>query len=200
MRTHRISSHTPEEKRRLSNLAHSVEGILLGGVGVLALGGNVVSWAAGAWPMLILVAGLLLLILIYPRHPLEDWAAIWNDAQQRQHTLMATAVALAGAAELLRRSSAAWGYVWPGAMLLIGALFLTHPQHGTGTAMVRAVSQHRILGLTAIAAGLLRTAEIVTRASLFALLWPLALLIAAAQLILYREPEGAYETGHGAHT
>jgi len=148
-----------------------------------------------------LVAGVLLLVLIYPRHPLSDWPAIWHDPQQRQHTIMAAAIAVAGAAELLRGSNPAWAYVWPGATLLIGALFLTHTQHGTGAALIKAVRQHRILGITLILASLLRVAEIITGVSALAILWPLALLAAAVQLIIYREPEGAFEAedSHAGH-
>lgn len=206
MKQHSFASHTPEEMRRLSNLGHIVEGLLLGAVGALAIVGNLglAAWASTAWPILILVAGVLLLALIYPRHPLSDWPAIWQDPQQRQHTIMAAAIAVAGAAELLRGSNPAWGYVWPAATLLIGVMFLTHAQHGTGEAVVKAVWQHRMLGITAIIAGLLRVAEIGTGASAFAILWPIGLLAAAAQLIIYREPEGAYAAdssrshpGHG---
>lgn len=201
MKQHRFASHTPEERRRLSNLGHIVEGLLLGAVGVLALleSTGVASWAATAWPILILVAGVLLLILIYPRHPFSDWPAIWRDAQQQQHTIMAAAIAVAGVAELLRGLGSVWGYVWPGVMLLIGGMFLIHEQHGTSAAAAKAVWQHRILGLTAIIAGLLRAAEVGTGSSPLAILWPLVLLAAAAQLVLYREPEGAFEIGHG-HT
>ena len=36
---------------------------------------------------------------------------------------------------------------------------------------------------------------------MFALLWLVALLLAAAQLLFYREPEGVYEAGeHGARS
>lgn len=203
MKTHRFASHALQEKRRLSNLGHIVEGLLLGTVGVLALLASIgiASWTATAWAILILVAGLLLLLLIYPRHPLDDWPAIWRDAQQRQHTIMATAIALAGAAELLKGVFAPLVYVWPLVMLIIGGLFLTHAQHGTGEAVVKAVWQHRLLGITVIVAGLLRAAEIASGLSLWAILWPLVLLTAAAQLIMYREPEGAFEPqgGHGAH-
>jgi cell wall-active antibiotic response 4TMS protein YvqF len=203
VKTHRFASHTPGESRRLSNLGHIVEGILLGAVGGLALLGNLglASWASTAWPILILVAGVLLLVLIYPRHPLADWPAIWRDPQQRQHTIMAVAIAVAGAAELLRANSPLWAYVWPGVILLIGVMFLTHRQHGTGEAVTKAVWQHRLLGITAVVAGLLRFAEVLTAAKIWSILWPLVLLAAAAQLVLYREPEGAYEVGadHGEH-
>jgi len=189
--------------RRLSNLGHLIEGLLLAAVGVLTIleGIRVAAWASKAWPILILVAGVLLLLLIYPRHPLSDWPAIWRDPQQREHTIMAASIAVAGVAELLRGSSVGWAYVWPGVMLLIGVLFLTHAQHGTGAAVVKALWQHRILGLTAIVAGLLRVAEVSTGVSVLGILWPIVLMAAAAQLILYREPEGAYEAegGHGGH-
>ena len=33
----------------------------------------------------------------------------------------------------------------------------------------------------------------------FAFLWPMALLLASVQLILYREPEGAYEQEAHSH-
>jgi len=199
MKRHRFGSHTPEEMRRGSNLGHRLEGLLLTAVGVIALLGNLglAAWASTAWPILILIAGLLLLVLLYPTHPLTDWPAIWRDPQQRQHTIMAAAIALAGASESVRGSNPALAYVWPAALLMIGVLFLTHPQHGTGEAVVRAVRQHRVLGTTAIIAGLLRAAEFGTGTTLFAVLWPLALLGAAAQLLLYREPEGAFEAGGG---
>ncbi len=37
MKQHSFFSHTPGEKRRLSNLGHTVHGLLLGIVGALAL-------------------------------------------------------------------------------------------------------------------------------------------------------------------
>ncbi len=204
MKLHSFTSHTPEEKRRLSNLGHIVVGALLAAVGVLALlhspGG--IAWVSTAWPILILVAGLLLLFLIYPRHPFSEWPLIWRDGQQREHTIMAVAIAAAGAAELLRGSLPALGYVFPAAILLIGGMFTAHEQHGTSEAATKAVRQHRILGVTVIIAGLLRVVEVVTGTGLLAILWPLALLTAAVQLLIYREPEGAYEAegGHGGHS
>ncbi len=203
MRRHRLASHAPDEKRRLSNLGHLVEGLVLTIVGVLALIGSigVVAWASTAWPLLILLAGVLLLVLIYPLHPLSDWSAIWRDPQQRQHTIMATGLVVAGTSELLRASGdRGWGYVWPVVLLVVGVLFLTHAQHGRGRAVARAVLLHRILGITVICAGLLRAMEVGTGESVFAFLWPIALLVAAAQLIVYREPEGAFEeAAHAGH-
>ena len=203
MKQHSFLSHTPAEMRHLSNLGHIVEGTLFTIVGVLSLLGNLAAfaWASSAWPILVLISGILLLLLLYPRHPISEWPLIWRDAQQRQHTVIAIAIAVAGAAELLQSAIPALSYVWPVAIILTGALFLFHAQHGTSEAAARAVRLHRILGITLIVAGLLNLVDVASGAGFAAILWPIALLIAAAQLFLYREPEGAYkaESGHGSH-
>ena len=204
MKQHSFLLHSPEEMRRLSNLGHMMEGVLFGIVGLLALLSNLngFTWAASAWPILVTVSGVLLLLLLYPRHPMSDWPLIWRDAQQREHTIIAFAALLAGAAELLQSAMPVLDYVWPAALMLIGGLFFFHAQHGTSEASVKALRQHRVLGITLIVAGLLRLIEISRGAELAGILWPLTLLIAAAQLLLYREPESAYEgelthMGHG---
>jgi hypothetical protein len=203
MKRHSFASHTPEESRHLSDLGHVIEGVILAFVGVLALlsAFNIAPWAATTWPSLILFAGFALLLLIYPRHPVSDWPAIWRDAQQRQHTIMAATICAAGAAELLKARYSALAYVWPLGLFVVGGLFLTHAQHGTGEAVRRAVWQHRLLGGTLVAAGLLHAAEIGMDSSLAGRLWPGLLLAAAAQLVFYREPAGAYEpdSSHGQH-
>jgi len=201
LKTHRFRSHTPAEARRLSNLAHIAGGALLIIVGLLALAGNlsISSWAHAAWQMLLIVAGVLLLVGIYLRHPREDWLLLWNDAQQREHTIMAFAIAVAGAVEFFRGNALSiFVFVFPLAIFLIGFLFLAHKQHGTGAAQTRAVWIHRVLGGTLILAASLRTAEFIAPNFLFTLLWPLALCAAGIQLMIYREPQGAYEGMHSA--
>lgn len=204
MKQHSFVSHTPEEMRRLSNLAHIIEGILIAIVGLLALLGNVdtLQWASTAWPLLILIAGIVLLFLLYALHPASEWGLIWRDAQQREHTIIAAAVAIAGVAELLSSGTPALNYVWPAAIILTGLLFLFHAQHGTSEAAARAVRQHRALGITLILAGSLSFVELLNGVRFAAILWPIVLLLAAVQLLLYREPVGAYEVGpeHGGHT
>lgn len=203
MKQHSFVSHTPEEMRRLSNLAHIIEGALIAIVGLLTLLGNlgVFTWVSLAWPILVLISGIVLLFLLYPLHPMSEWGLIWRDAQQRQHTIIAIAIAIAGGADLLSSASPALDYAWPAAIILTGGLFLFHAQHGTSEAAARAVRQHRALGITLILAGLLNFIVILSEARLAAILWPVVLLIAAVQLLLYREPEGAYEGGaeHGGH-
>jgi branched-subunit amino acid permease len=126
---------------------------------------------------------------------------IWRDVQQRQHTIIAIAIAIAGGAELLSSTIPILSYVWPTAIILTGGLFFFHAQHGTSEAAARAVLQHRFLGSTLIVAGLLNLIEIISGSRFAAILWPIVLLLAAVQLLLYREPVGAYEVGaeHGGH-
>jgi len=148
VRTHRLASHTAQEMRRLSNLGHVVEGTLLAAVGLLALLATLGSaeWPNTVYAGLMVAAGVVLLIALYPRHPVSDWGTIWSDPQQRENTIMAAAVGLAGVAELLARGRSPFGFAWPAALALIGTLFLTHAQHGTGEAMGRAVRRHRWIG------------------------------------------------------
>ena len=142
-----------------------------------------------------------MLFLLYPLHPVSEWGLIWRDAQQRQHTIIAVVVAIAGVAELLSSTIPVLSYVWPAAIIVTGGLFLFHAQHGTSEAAARAVRQHRRLGSTLVIAGLLNFVEIVNGARFAAMLWPIVLLIGAVQLLGYREPVGAYESGaeHGPH-
>ena len=200
MKRHSFLAHTPEEMRRLSNSGHILEGILFAIVGLIVLMDKLGSfaWTSSAWPILILVSGILLLLLLYPLHPVGEWPLIWRDAQQRQHTIIAVALLIASATELLQSAMPELAYGWPAALTLIGGLFLFHAQHGTSEAAAKAVRQHRALGTTIIVAGLLRLIEIASGAELVGILWPITLLVAAAQLLLYREPEGAHE-GESAH-
>jgi hypothetical protein len=195
MKTHRFEAHSPEENRRLSNLGHLVEGAIFALVSIMAFVGwlGVAAWADGVWRGAAILAGLSLLAALYASHPRADWPLVWGDAQQKQHTLIAGLVMLGGAVDLISQPGSALRYVWPGALLLVGFLFLIHKQHGTSEAAARAVRRHQILGMTIMLSGFLRALQIFTEVNVFGLLWPAALFLAAVQLILYREPEGAYE-------
>ncbi len=199
--------HSPQEMRFLSDLAHWIEGGILGAVALAAL-----AEAAGRlraspgrylWPSLILVAGLFLAPYLFLHHGLaqidKTWRLVLQDMQQQQHLTMAALLLVAGAAELAARGGAlralAWRLAWPAALAAIGALFLIHLQHGAEAAVTWAQTVHRYLGIVLIAAALLRAAQVVglRPARLFAYGWALALLAAALLLASYREPEGAYE-------
>jgi len=75
MKQHSFLSHTPEEMRQLSNLDHIVEGALFAIVGLLALLGNlgIFTWVSSAWPILVLISGIVLLCLLYALHPVSEW-------------------------------------------------------------------------------------------------------------------------------
>lgn len=51
--------------------------------------------------------GIVLLVLLFVLHLVSEWGLIWRNAQQRHHTIIATAVAIAGGAELLSSASPA---------------------------------------------------------------------------------------------
>ncbi|MBI5300633.1 MAG: hypothetical protein HY868_00735 [Chloroflexi bacterium] len=201
LKQHRFASHSPDERRRLSDFGHIVEGALLGAVAMLALLNalGIAAWAWLAWSLLLLSSGVVLLFLLYARHPLPDWSAIWSDMQQHQHTQMAAASVLAGAAELVRAGTpnVILGIVFPAMLVFIGMSFVIHEQHGTGKAVAQAVVRHRILGATLAIAGLMRVTEIFLGQPSLAFAWSIVLLAAAVQLLLYREPAGAYEMHRG---
>lgn len=209
---HRMDQlHTPEELRKLSNLGHWVEGVIFGVVGLSALIEVATSIGGGGtryvWPVFILFAGVFLPFYILLHHGLGKVGLVWRtttaDPQQRQHLIMAVLLFASGAVETLRVfrwvSDPGWAYVWPAALGVIGALFITHAQHGTHSAVVSSVRTHRVLGITILLAGVAKAVHEVMDSG-WGFIWPLLMLCAAAQLLLYREPPGAYEiAGHASH-
>ena len=109
---------------------------------------------------------------------------------------------MGGLAELLSRAgrlkARRWALVWPAAVAGVGLAFLLHTQHGTGDAVARAVTVHRLLAGVFIAAGMARAVEVLhdTRAGLLRYAWGVILLIAARILFTYRKPPGAYVEPH----
>lgn len=204
--------HTPNEMRSISDLAHSIEGAILGLAALVALvqatGQRGSGGARLIWPGLILTAGIALLgYLLLPHHGLDraraQWTFIFRDPQQRQHLVLAFLATVGGATELLYRMGrlrgVIWLFVWPAAVAVVGLMFAAHTQHGTEEAVARAVLIHRLLGILLIATGVFKAAETlwVARARWLAFPWTITLLAAAALLVLYREPEGAYSVEHG---
>lgn len=199
-----IPYHTPAELRQFSNLGHVVEGVLLGAVALVALAQAFGYFSTGraryVLPGLLIAAGLFLPAMLLAHPTLEVmWAhakITLADLQQKQHFAMALLLLGSGVAEVLaiRRSRPWLRMVWPIALMVIGVLFLVHPQHGTDEAMRMAGLIHRWLGLLCIAAGamfLLGLRRVKQRWP--RIIAPALLLSAAALLIVYREPPGAYE-------
>jgi len=192
-----------------SNLAHQVVGVLLGAVGIsagLEFFGVVSGIWLYAWPVLLLVVGLFVPLFIWAvarRHHVR-LAQVLADPQQRQHFILSGVIFGGGLAETLRVAGVLpglLGYAWPLALILIGLGFVTHTQHGTSEAMASAVRAHRLLGGTAILAGLARGLQVGLgdRAGVVGLRWIVLILLTALQFLIYHEPEGAYATGDSHH-
>jgi hypothetical protein len=185
-----------------SNFAHTIVGVLLFVVSVAA-GSEVLGAIRGGWryfwPVLLMMAGLFIpvFILWVARRYRVPIARLWADSQQRQHFILSTFLFIGGLAELIRLRGifpSLSGLVMPVMLGLIGYLFISHTQHGTAEAVAKAILAHRLLGVTLILAGLMRAIMVAssTASIVVGLAWTLLLLAAAIQLVLYREPEGAY--------
>ena len=203
--------HTAEEMQSFSNLAHTVEAVILGAVALAAF-----LEAAGylqhgrrrySWPALVLLSGVfLLLYLLLPYHGLEQmptqWSFILGDPQQRQHLLVALLAVAAGVAELSSRNerfvTARSRLVFPFVLMSIGLMFALHKQHGTDEAVRQAQLIHRYLGVSLMVSGVLRAVEVSLPGNRrwLGYSWSVTLLGAAILLGVYREPKGAYVMGH----
>lgn len=192
--------HSPGERRLLSNVGHWVEGGVLAvssGLALLDAARPELDWP-GRWsPRASLAAGVLLGggILVGTLHHGGPRAYLRHEHQDREHLKMACVIAGGGFAEA-RGGSGPGRLAGAASLATIGAMFLTHEQHGTGEALERSVAVHRRLGVSLIAAGVAKGAHAVRAPGPWHVVWPVAGLGVAAQLVSYREPEGAYEDEH----
>lgn len=190
-------------QRKLSNIGHWAEGGLFAALGILVLlqaSGTLSRNGRFAIPVLLLAAGAFLPIFLFghghgtPGHAKEVAA----DSQQRQHLVMAALLFVSGFAQLAL--SAGWvttmalAYVWPGALAIIGVMFMLHTQHGDHAAMQKAIRFHRLLGTILVLSGVAYVVAL-HQGRAFAHVHGALLLVVAALLITYREPEGAYAAG-----
>lgn len=196
--------HSPKERRLLSNVGHWVEGGVLGlssGLALLDALRPELGWP-GRWsPRASVTAGVLLGggILVGTLHHGGPRAYLRHEHQDREHLKMACVIAAGGLAESGGGSGPA-RLGGAASLATIGAMFLTHEQHGTGEALERSVAVHRRLGGSLIAAGAAKAAHELRARGPWHVVWPVAALGVAAQLIGYREPEGAYEDEHADPT
>lgn len=189
--------HSPEERRLLSNIGHRVEGGLLGVTSALALLDAArpdLDWP-GRWsPRVAAGAGLVLGggILAGTLHHGGPRRYLAHEHQDLEHLRMAAVIATGGLIESAGHERIV-GLGGAGALGTIGAMFLRHEQHGTGEALAKSISVHRRLGRSLIAAGLAKAAHSLRARGPWQFAWPMAGLVVATQLIVYREPGGAYE-------
>jgi hypothetical protein len=185
-----------------STFAHRLVGVILFAVSVAA-GSEALGVISGVWrylwPVLLVIAGVFIpSFILWATHRYHvPFARLWADSQQRQHFALSTFIFIGGLAELIRLRGllpSLAGLVLPVMLGLIGYLFISHTQHGTAEAVAKATLAHRLLGGTLILAGLARGVAVATgiHSGVVGLSWTLLLLAAAIQLVLYREPEGAY--------
>lgn len=199
--------HTPEELIFYSNLVHQIEGGLFLVVVIIVFGQALGYWRKYlyVWPGLVLLAGFFLPLFSYAHHIGEldlAWRATIYDPPQRQHMGMAILLSIAGTAELVglkKQKQFIWRLIFPGLLMIIGVLFITHPQHGTGDAVMRAALIHSYLGAALIAAGLFKAAAVFWTDKKLAVIWLLPMLLASVLLIIYREPKGAYQIDNFNH-
>ena len=201
-----MGPQTPEELQWISNLAHWIEGGMFAIVALLALlqafGYAQSRGMQYIWPGLILLGGIFLPAFILLQRGISGIGTTWNlvvtDPQQREHFAMAVLLLVAGLAEMLLRTSqsrkAAWKFVSPVALAIIGVVFFVHTEYGTPEAIAEAARKHAYMGFAILLAGLFKAPEIlwINRFAWLAFPWIAMLLVAALLLITYREPPGAY--------
>lgn len=197
--------HTPEELVFFSNIAHWIEGGIFLVIAAIALlqtrGYFLKGWTVYLWPFIVFLSGLFLPIFVFIHHSDEFDLAIrasLADPQQVQHLSMAILLMIGGIGEIFSIRSGGKNIllklIFPTVILIIGGMFLLHPQHGTAEALHTAKIVHNALGTVLVLTGILRFF-----ASFFAekrkwLLYPwiFFLIISAILLITYHEPPGSY--------
>lgn len=197
--------HTPEEFRYLSSLGHWIAGYIFLGVTIIAFlqsRGFLIS-KKFLWPALVVLTGVTLIPFNLLHHSFEQLPLVWKvielDPQQRQHFIMFNLIFVGGIVELLlslkKFRGNVWRFVWPAVLVVIGLMFLFHPQHGSAEALAYSVPYHRTLGTVLVLSGFLRTLEITwsKKYKIFAFGWIAFLFIASILLVVYNEPKGAYE-------
>lgn len=197
--------HSPEEFRYLSSLGHWIAGYIFLGVAIIAFLQALVFLKSKQylWPLVVVVTGAIFIPYSIFHHGFEKLDLLFKvielDPQQRQHFIMFNLFFVAGIIELLlslkKIKGNLWHFVWPGVILIVGYMFLTHPQHGTAQARAYTVPFHTILGVVLVITGVLKSAEVIRsqRYKWITYGWILFLFIASVMLVTYKEPEGVYQ-------
>jgi len=197
--------HTPEEFRYLSSLGHWIVGYILLGVFIISLlqTFGYLRQRPYLWPSFVVLAGLIFIPFNLLHHGVDQLPLVWKvielDAQQRQHFVMFTLLFIAGVVELLLSLKKLKGkvlrFVWPAVLIVIGLMFLFHPQHGSVEALAYSVPYHRTLGTVLLLSGVLRTLDITwtKKYKILTFGWIVLLFVASILLVVYNEPKWVYE-------
>lgn len=196
-----LQLHSPEELQYFSNLAHWTEGFLFAVIVLIALLetlGKIKSKLI--WPSILFFSGLFLPIFMFAHHTGSEFKLAWDATflipEQRQHFFMALLLMIGGGSELLMRkkynNSILLKMVLPLSLIIIGSLFLFHPQHGNAADMMRVVTIHKYLGLSIIATGIFKGLSEFLKVRQLAYIWILFMVISASLLLTYREADMSY--------
>lgn len=197
--------HTPEEFRYFSSLGHWIAGYIFLGVTIIAFlqALGFLRTRMYLWPAIVVIASIFTIPYFLLHHGIDQLGRVWQvitlDPQQKQHFIMFNLIFIAGIGELLvslkKVKGKFWQFIWPGVLVTIGYLFLTHPQHGTAQAQAYTIPFHTTLGIVLMLTGVLKAAETFwsQRHKLITYGWIIFLFIASVMLITYNEPEGAYQ-------
>ncbi len=200
-----LELHTVAELKSISNINHWIIGyifFLTGMVALIQLFG-ILKNKPYIWPLLVTLAGIILIPYNLLHHGFNELPLVWKmvrfDPQQQQHFIMFNLVFIGGVFEYLlslkKLTNKYFRLFWPTALITIGCMFITHPQHGTAEALAYTALFHFWLGVMIITTGILRLLQVLVfqKSKQAHIAWLLFLMISAVMLISYSEPEGAYE-------
>jgi len=195
--------HSPEEFRYLSSLGHWIAGYIFLGVAAVVfiqrLG--ILKKQTYLWPAIVVISGLIFIPYNLLHHGIDKLSLVWQvitlDPQQRQHMIMFVLLFLAGVIEFLislqKLKTYIWKFAWPSVLTIVGLMFFFHPQHGTVEAMRYSFLYHKTLGSVLVLTGILKGIEVSSKRKWISLAWIIFLFITSILLIIYNEPEGAYQ-------
>ena len=145
------------------------------------------------WPIFIIPVTFLLLSIEIVLEPLVhgNAAPAGYAPESAQHMMIATlalAIAMIETGRALGRLQAkVWAMALPSALVVIGLLFFFHAQHQADVPMLLLMTQHRIMGVTLIVAGIAKAAGELTLKPELRIGWLLLILIFGIELLLYTE-------------
>lgn len=194
-----MSLHTPEELVQLSNAAHIAEGVVLTIIAILviaqAFGYLQKTWQRYLVPGIALLASLILAGFLFVDHYNElprAWHWVMTDMQQQQHFWIGLILGITSIAAIvgLKLKQKWLELSLPAAFVVIGILFLVHPQHGADAEAAKGLMIHRVVGTSLIIAGFAAASGFFLKQwrKVLAVVTGVALIVSAGALMLYREP------------
>lgn len=145
------------------------------------------------WPGFIIPVTFLLLSIEIVLEPLVHGNAApagyaRESAQHMMIAVLAFAIAMIEMGRTFGRlQEKVWAMALPLVLVVIGLLFFFHAQHQADVPMLLLMTQHRIMGVTLIVAGIAKAAGEFTLKSELRIGWLLLILLFGLELLLYTE-------------